>query len=258
MPVPTGSSDFLKNKLKITKVCFVRHGSAPRSQELRPFPGGAAPCRGWRGAPGTAPLAAVPSVPSVRPVPPSGPFPATPARPRHRHPAFLQQSLGPGPARDRGKGAAGPQASGNRRRGEGEGSPEGAERGPGGWPGHCPERGPGAERRRPNPPRRSCRVLPVPRGRFGSTGREIPEAGGRAAASGHLSALSARHPASLAGSSRPGRRGVALGITHLKYKSLPFGLEVTNRVGNAARARPQLAMATPEAPKVPTRVGSSP
>lgn len=203
MPVPTGSSDFLKKKLKITNVCFVRHGSAPRNQELRWFPGGAALCRGWRGAPGTSPLAAVPSVP------PSGPLPRDPRPPSAQKPRVPPAKPRPSGARERGERRCGTSTQlGTGATGQAglvppaEGSPEGAERGPGpvapaGWPGDSPERGPGTERRRP---KRCSRLAPVPRGRFGSTEREIPEAGGRAP-------LGSLHPASPAGSSRPGDAG---------------------------------------------------
>lgn len=208
---------------------------------------------GLAGSTGQVPAGRCPLCPTLRPFPPRPPPALGTEIPR-----FSSKSS----ARDRGErrcgtsiqlgtGATGqeglaPSAEGSR-------CLEGRRAAPAGWPRDSPERGPGTERRRLNRPWRSSRTLPASRGQFGGTDREIPE---RAVVNGHLSVPSTRDPASLAGSSRPWE--VALGITHLKYKSLPFGLKVTNWVGNTARARPQFAMATPEPSRVPTRVRSTP
>lgn len=254
MPVPTGSSNFLKNKFKITNVCFVRHGSAPRSQELRSFPGGAALCRG---VPGPSPLAAVP------PVPPSGPFTRAPRPPSAQKPRVC-------PAKPRpetvGNGAVGPQSTweeetrGRRARSFCRGQP--VPGGSGARPRWGDRRFPRTRPRYREAAAEQTRGFLGYRRRHGASsaaprGKSPRQADGRRrAGSSRLPPPAIPHlPWAAAG---PGRRQVALGTTHLNYKSLPFGLKVTNWVANNARARPQFAMATPEPPRVPTRVRGTP
>lgn len=49
----------------------------------------------------------------------------------------------------------------------------------------------------------------------------------------------------------PGRREVALGVTHLKSKSLPFGLKVTKRVGNTCPSPAPIRDGNPGTPEGP-------
>lgn len=177
--------------------------------------GGSGSVPGLARSTGHLPARLCPPCPTLRPFPPRPPPTLGTETPRFSSKASAQRR-----PETAGNGAAGPQPSwepetrGRRgsfllpraARRERRAAPVSQPRR--GGPEIPPERGPGTERRRPNRPRRSSRVLPAPRGQFGGTEREIPEAGGRAAArGGHLSAPSTLDPASLAGSSRPGEAG---------------------------------------------------
>lgn len=189
--------------------------------------------------------------------------PAPPARPRHRNPAFVPQSLGPRPW---GTALWDLNPPGKRRHGAGgarsfcRGQPV---------PGGSGARPRWGDRRFPRTRPRYREAAAEQTGGFlgyrrrhgassaAPRGKSPRQADGRRrAGSSRLPPPAIPHlPWAAAG---PGRRQVALGTTHLNYKSLPFGLKVTNWVANNARARPQFAMATPEPPRVPTRVRGTP
>lgn len=213
---------------------------------------------GLPGSTGHVPAGRCPPCPTLRPFP-RAPRPPSAQKPRVSPAKPRPETVGNGAAGpsihlgsgDTGQAGLAPSAEGSR-------CPQGAERGPGG----VTRRSSRARSRYREAAaeqtggflgyrRRHGASSAAPRGKS-----PRQEDGRRRAGTSRLPPPAIPHlPRAAAGQ---GRREVALGTTHLTYKSLPFGLKVTNWVGNTVRARPQFAMATPETPRVPTRVRGTP